>query len=457
MHRRPALPTLFALGALVCSCSWSRFDDLRDDPPVVRLDAPVDIDRFGARLASAPLDKGGGLILVGGNPETSLPLASYVIADDRPSTSPEDRGFCGEACVSGRSISAWRTVADHQGPCFLIGVGTRSGVTGLIGRCSDGTDFALDVPHDNTQSQAEPTPREVVDAALAGHAYPGFIQHAVSAEPTPVLAAAAPSARVAWFYAAGSLTPVSLPTPAAVLADDVDDFGAAVAVMLLSNGDHLLAVSAPGSADPATTGRVWLYRVDSADQVTSWGCLSGSFGFGATMLAGAAVGDASDDLLVADAQSVSVFDGSVLASHVQPQDCPEATTPWGVVSCQQAEGVSGCGRAPFSFGRAITLGDLDGDGAAELIVGMGEADVDGEGGAGAVLVYRFDGTSRSAGLAAVARIAAPSPGQGLGSSVTTVRIGRRDVLAAGSPGADSVFLFYCSAIGGAGRDSFRCP
>jgi len=178
MHRISAPPTRFAPDTLVCSCSWSRFDDLRDDPPVVRLDAPVDIDRFGARLASARLDQGGGLILVGGDPETSLPLASYVVADDRPSTSPQDRGFCCEACLSGRSISALRTVAGHQDPCFLIGVGTRSGVTGRIGRCSDGTDFALDVPHDNTQSQTEPRRRDVVGAALAGHPYPGFIQHA---------------------------------------------------------------------------------------------------------------------------------------------------------------------------------------------------------------------------------------------------------------------------------------
>ena len=279
----------------------------------------------------------------------------------------------------------------------------------------------------------------------------------MSAEPAPLIAAAAPAARVAWFYAVGSLTPGSLSTPPAVLADHVDDFGAAVAVMLLSNSDHLLAVSAPGSAAPAATGRVWLYRVDGAAHVTSWGCLSGSFDFGATMLAGSVVGDSSDDLRVADARSVSVFDGSVLASYVQPPDCGANAKPWGVVSCQQSEGVSGCGRSPFSFGRAIRLGDLDGDGAAKLIVGMGEADVEGEGEAGAVLVYRLDGTSGAARLATVARVAEPRPWQGLGSSGTTVRIGRRDVVAAGAPGADSVFLFYCSAIGGAGRDSFRCP
>ena len=104
----------------------------------------------------------------------------------------------------------------------------------------------------------------------------------------------------------------------------------------------------------------------------------------------------------------------------------------------------------------VLAADVDGDGTNEVVVGMGDLDVDAAGGAGAVLVYRVERDPARTGLLETRYLSKTEASDGLGASVVPVRVGARDVIAAGAPGARSIFLFYCSTLGGSGKDSFRC-
>lgn len=76
--------------------------------------------------------------------------------------------------------------------------------------------------------------------------------------------------------------------------------------------------------------------------------------------------------------------------------------------------------------------------------------------AGAVLVYYFDPEGEKTTLLEARIISSRDGGDALGTSVAGLRIGSRDVIAAGAPGLGSFFLFYCSTLGGEGRNSSRC-
>ncbi len=464
MPTRSSTIAVLCLCASLPACSWSRFDDIRNESPVVRITNPGAIPGFGARLASARLDA-GSVLLVGGQPNSASSLAQYSIADDRPASSPVDVGFCGQACVSGASLTPLLSAAPSGStpPCFLFGAGDRAGARGLLGRCQDRVDFVYPVPGADPAHPQDVSPAELVDQALAGDLSQPLIQQAASADQQPLVAAVSSVSRRAWFYPPASSAFQLLPSPDAVATDQGEDFGAAVAVLALAGGDHLVAVSAPRIDDPSRNGHVWFYRIERAtNQVSSWGCLPGDrSGFGLYLSAGQLVGDASDELLVTSIDSIQIYDGSVLAAQPLSDQCdaPLASADPHVasLSCVDSAAVVGCNRSPLSFGRSTAIGDLDGDGVNELVVGMPELDVDGVHGAGAVLVYHVDADPTRSSIVETDRLASPSNGDALGSAVATVRVGDRDVVAAGAPGAATVFLFYCSSLGGAGRNSFRCP
>ncbi len=113
------------------------------------------------------------------------------------------------------------------------------------------------------------------------------------------------------------------------------------------------------------------------------------------------------------------------------------------------------------FGGALAVGDLDGDGFAEIIVGASLASVGGIRGAGRVLVFAGQ---RDGPAAIPVEISAPVPQQdaGFGGSLVVLRRGAAAMLAVGAPGtpetgATSVGWVYAYAEPAASPQVLRSP
>ena len=165
------------------------------------------------------------------------------------------------------------------------------------------------------------------------------------------------------------------------------------------------------------------------------------------MTSGRVTRDGVDELVVADAVNVTVFDGEGLSrlTAAGSQDCSLAALPADTVvaafGCGSSPDVTGCDDS--AFGAALAVGDLDGDDDGEVIVGAPRLTVRGEADAGAVLVYDAEGESRHE-LTEVKFISSAQSGDLLGSALATPRLRDRNVVAAGAPGGGKVAIFYCS-------------
>src|SRR5579864_1179672 len=77
------------------ACSWSRFDDVTADAPIVLLEKPGSMKSgFGNSVATAT-NSGTTVVLVGGGPGDQSGAALYDIGNDSsPSTTSVDSGYC---------------------------------------------------------------------------------------------------------------------------------------------------------------------------------------------------------------------------------------------------------------------------------------------------------------------------------------------------------------------------
>jgi hypothetical protein len=199
---------------------------------------------------------------------------------------------------------------------------------------------------------------------------------------------------------------------------------------------------------------VWLFRGTDGKPV---GCLGGP-GLGLALASGHVDGDESDDLVVSDGTNVTVISGKALAGLEPATDitCSMAALPEGALiasfGCGSRETVTGC---PGGFGASLDVGDLDGDGDGEVLVGAPGMSVRGTANAGAVLVYDAEG-DRPQLLTDQLFVSSSEPDDRLGSAVIAARIDGRDVVVAGAPGSGRTLVFYCSDLlqGGAGGE--RC-
>ncbi|MCA9597671.1 MAG: FG-GAP repeat protein [Myxococcales bacterium] len=415
MHRRIAVVAL-----LLSGCSWSRFDDVQDDAPVVLLNAPGNVHGFGASLATVSAE-GRVLVLVGGAARGANGAALFSLGDGQsPATDSLDAAHCGQGCFMAKSIaglSGAQAPASQRSSCFATGY-TPSSIsgTGILVRCDE----------------EAATPFEYTLALPAGVSFdPAEDDLRLASDASPLPALIASAAGHAWFYAPGSLTPAEL-TPTTSDAS----FGAAIAAR--AGG---FAVGAPEQA------HVWLFDATGAASA----CLSGPVGFGRTLAAGRVDGDGSEDLVVADGEQVHVISGAVLAQLTDPSSCVPVQDLV-TLACRSTADLQGCGGS--DFGAALAVGDIDGDGDGEVFVGAPGMSVRGEGSGGAVLTFDAEGQYPER-LTEARFIASAESSDRLGTSLVMAHQADRDLLVAGGSGGKAA-VFYCSKLLPAAKRGSRC-
>ena len=449
MMRRISL--VLAIGA--CGCSWGRFDDVSENTPIVLLHEPGNIrGGFGVTVATA---KFGNRVQIvsGGGPGGGTAASFEVGSGDQPALDAADDAYCngggGTSCfLASQFAGIGRAVvpssAEVPNLCFVVGFGKGSlpDERGLITRCADHTEFAYPMP--------ERIRDTFTDFSIEQN-QPEVVVVQADRDDSPAFVAAAPTAKAAWYYAPRSPDPVDLIVPDAM---EESGFGKALAVLRVGDA-RLFAVGVPDS------GRVRLFRHEDGQPPAYVGCLGESPRFGRTLAAGPIDKDGDDDLLVADAVNVTVFSGSALATlpPTTGTACSLGGLPAGALiasfGCGSSNEIAGCGGS--DFGRALAVGDLDGDGDGEAVVGAPGMKVRGENRAGAVLVYDVEvGKGAEHKLADVRFLSSAEANDELGAALATPLVGTRNIILAGAPGCGKTALFYCSGLLSPDKAGPRC-
>ncbi len=434
------------LAALTSACSWSRFDDITSNAPIVMLEKPGKLDS-GFGISTLTLSGDDRVILfVGGATGVSAAATFELGTGDTPTTDATTTEYCDGSvgvCFLGAPPAALRKMVDLNGEthdfCFALGLGeTPIEGAGVSVRCDDTRLFAYPVP-ESFQDDAE----FAVDTRQ-----PDILAQVADDSDSPWLLVGASSQTIAWFYRYGNPVPELLTPPGA----PPPSYGKTLATAV-SGLNHLFFVAAPEE------DQVFMYRV--SDTATDYiGCLGGTEGFARALTTGRVLGDDDvPDLVVSDDHAVHVFDGAALTNLAPATGnvCSLAALPEGGLitsfTCGSTDDVADCSGS--DFGAALAVGDLDGDGDGEVVVGAPAMTVREQSGAGAVLVY--DVEERGATQFAEAKfISSAEENDRLGSALSLPRLGERNIIAAGAPGNGKVALFYCSELLPGELRSERC-
>jgi hypothetical protein len=440
-----ALAFALGLSSLAAGCSWSRFDDVTSDAPIVSLKKPSDMRAgFGVGLAAAANEE-ESVLLVGGAIGLSNASSYQLGTGQNPTVDAIVTEYCAgeDQCFLASPVGMSRAILDDEPGghplCFVLGIGsTPVHGNGVAVRCGDGLLYSYRVPESY---------QDDVDFAIETD-QPEIVALATDGNELPALVVGAPSVKLAFAYPPGTVEPVELtpPDPAP------ESYGSVVAAW--TSGDaRLYAVAAP------TAGELYLFREQSgaADFI---GCLGGPTNFGRALATGVVLGDDSTpDLAVTDERLVYVLDGQKLAElpEASSVNCSLGALPEGALissfTCGSTDDIEGCDVS--RFGETLAIGDLDGDGDGELAVGAPGMTVRGESNAGAVLVWDLEAPGEIE-FTEAKFISSAEENDQLGSSLVLPRVGERNIIAAGAPGNAKVALFYCSTLLPAGAEGDRC-
>lgn len=462
MRARAALWLVLPLSLASAGCSWSRFDDVVDDSPIVLLNRPKALEAgFGSSLAAARVGSDVTL-LVGGSPLTSGGAEFSLGSADSPGQEARDTGHClgGEnpCYFSASPVALSRAKGPSKTPqnlCFVDGAGTAAGDQGIVVRCSDERRELDDVEY----ALAVPAGADDLLSFSIKFGQATMFRFGADHGPDPGLLASADEQTEVWYYPPLTRDFVELSNPADSKGRWTQDKPRTLAIARVGGEAKLLAVGTPDESG------VRLFLAPDGATPTYVGCIGGTPGFGRAFATGPVDGDDSDELIISDDSLVYVFDGKQLASlpPTDSADCSLAALPEGTLvtsfTCGSTANISGC---PGSgFGASLGVGDLDGDGDGEVVVGAPNMTVRHKSGAGAVLIY--DVESGKAGAPAnlydlkdIAFLSSAEADDRLGFSVALANLGDRDLLVAGAPGGGKTALFYCPSFLPAELKGSRC-
>ena len=445
----------FLLGCtLTSACLWSKFSDFKKDTPVYAFTNKS----FGALvgISYSPSDN-SAFLGNGGHPGEGARFYALGQGHDDPSGDPlnsnpycelkSDQIIAGRPCLSATNIVGVGPLTDDRTHpnCFAVGYGKSTDdptvVGGPLAFCPDGRVFTMgDLPKDTSPiltkafaDRDEPTMRaiHVSFATIAPKA----------AGPNAPLLFGDEADNAAYFYpeitAASKPVLVGRPLKA-------NHFGASVAMGTAAG--MFFAVGAPSD------GHVYVYEPDpdKTKPAVHFGCAGdGVAPSGDVIATGDVDGRGADDLLVAQGSGASrvvqVYLGEDRPKTALTDDCSASWAPSSMVlRCEETGGASGCATADFA--RSIAVGDLDGDGAAEVAVGAPGASAEGQGGSGVVFLYT---PSKSNAVADVRYLGKPEGGAAFGATVTIGRVGTQDTLAAAAAGKGAAYVLWCTNLPGA--------
>ena len=431
---------LMVFAAATTSCTWTRFDDVLDNPPVERLEAPSGTSSLGLSLATYPTAAG---VTLAATASDHVVLYDLGTASEPSTIATSSQSCLGDnSCVMTKHLARLKSPArtDNLG-CVAYGLGTIADSSGTpVGKlwlyCEGSVRRSLDLP----QTLQDWLSGRVLNAQSAFEvASPRLVDK-------PTLVAALPDAPALWFYDESNTLPVELPS-----LPDNQKAGRALAMIPYAGGTVVAASSL------TTDDTVWLFQVVANTTAALTGCIRGTSQLGRLLATGEFDSDDVDDLLVADASTVYVIAGSSLAA------LPANGTPTCIdINSTQIIAKTGCanltdlnGCVGQGFASSISAANLDGIPPDELVVGVPDAVVRGESAAGAVFIYGIHGTSFS--VADGLFVSSATAGDRLGTSVTTAPISNVDAVLAGAPGDNSVMEFFCNSLMPAESKSARCP
>ncbi len=457
MARTACLTPLLLLSALTAGCSWGRFDDITENAPIVLLNKPDELSNgFGTSMATGTYDDSDGktnvALLVGGAPLQGGAVEFQLGTGDSPTLDALDRGHCmsdeGIPCYMSNSpvaLSGAQTPGMIRPLCFVDGAGTASVDTGVVVRCNDDVEYALDVP-------------ENVDELLQfsiNRNQPTLFRFGADHGYGTTLLATADEERSVWFYPAldSKRRFLEIPYPDSDrgrwptvedVASSQPKYGRNLTVARVGDG-RLMAVGIPDLSEVRL-----FFSSDGHAEPSYLGCLGGTARFGRSFATGKVLaGDPDDALVIADESLVYVFSAAKLATLLPTTQtgCSLSSLPPDALissfTCGSTKGISGC--AGSDFGAALAVGDLDGDGDGEVVVGAPRMTVRDISGAGAVLIYDVEEPADS-DFIDVGFMSSAEKDDRLGTAIALPDLGSRQIIAAGAAGNGKTALFYCPSF-----------